>query len=167
LKHELNASWGATKNPVNPRDYVVPDFGVDENIIQSNASLKQSETALKHVWTPTKDGDFWTKMPAVDANSEYVFSNSSPEFSAATKTNGSSAFVGVSKGPPAAANIQLESSSDPICSSAGCTQYKAPEGAPSHPMDYFVPNFGVDHHIKETESSEQWASKEIGHTWVW
>jgi len=69
LKHELNASWGATKNPVNPRDYVVPDFGVDENIIQSNASLKQSETALKHVWTPTKDGDFWTKMPAVDANS--------------------------------------------------------------------------------------------------
>jgi hypothetical protein len=34
-------------------------------------------------------------------------------------------------------------------------------------MDYFVPNFGVDHHIMETENSEKWASKEIGHTWVW
>jgi hypothetical protein len=34
-------------------------------------------------------------------------------------------------------------------------------------MDYFVPNFGVDRHIKETEASEEWASKEVGHTWVW
>jgi hypothetical protein len=106
-------------------------------------------------------------MPAADANSSYVFSNTSPEFSAATKTDGSTAFTAASKGPPAAANVQLDSSSDPICSSAGCTQYKQPEGAPGHPMDYFVPNFGVDQHIKETENSEAWASKEIGHTWVW
>jgi len=30
-------------------------------------------------------------MPAVDANSSYVFSNKSPEFSSATKTDGSTA----------------------------------------------------------------------------
>tara|TARA_B110000285_G_scaffold226539_1_gene286467 strand:+ start:809 stop:1069 length:261 start_codon:yes stop_codon:yes gene_type:complete len=86
-------------------------------------------------------------MPASAADSSYVFSNSSPEMSAATKTNGSTAFVGVSKGPLDATNIQLDS--DPICSSAGCTQYKAPE-VKTHPMDYFVPNFGVDHHIEES-----------------
>jgi len=56
--------------------------------------------------------------------------------------------------------------SDPICSSAGCTQYKAP-AVDTHPMDYFVPNFGADHHIVESENSEKWAAKEIGHTWVW
>ena len=38
--------------------------------------------------------------------------------------------------------MQLES--DPICSSAGCTQYKQPEGPAEPPMDYFVPNFGTD-----------------------
>jgi hypothetical protein len=60
-------------------------------------------------------------MPASAADSSYVFSNSSPEDSAATKTNGSTAFVGVSKGPipTDASNLQLDS--DPICSSAGCT----------------------------------------------
>jgi hypothetical protein len=38
-------------------------------------------------------------MPAAAADSSYVYSNSSPEDSQATKTNGSTAFVGVSKGP--------------------------------------------------------------------
>jgi hypothetical protein len=61
-------------------------------------------------------------MPAAAADSSYVFSNSSPEDSAATKTNGSKAFSAPSKGPADAANLQLDS--DPICSSAGCTQYK-------------------------------------------
>jgi len=36
-------------------------------------------------------------MPATDANSSYVFSNKSPEFSAATKTNGSTAFKSVAQ----------------------------------------------------------------------
>jgi len=47
-------------------------------------------------------------------------------------------------------NVQIDSEvlSDPICSSAGCTQYKLPDDGPRYPMDYFVPNFGVDHDIK-------------------
>jgi hypothetical protein len=163
------ADFKADKNPVNPRDYFVPDFGVDRDIKWTEGSISGAEASLKHVWTPVKSGDFWDKMPASDANSSYVFSETSPEFSAATKTDGSTAFVAVSKGPkpPSTSNIQLDAESDPICSSAGCEQYKQPEGPPKHPMDYFVPNFGVDHHIKESESSEKWASKEIGHTWVW
>ena len=163
LNHKLEASWGAKKNPVNPRGYFVPDFGIDQGIIDTTASISQSEAALKHQWKPVKDGDHWANMPASDANSAYVFSNTSPEFSAATKTDGSSAFVAVSKGPPTAANVQLDS--DPICSSAGCDQYKQKAGPPGHPMDYFVPNFGVDHHIAESEASEKWASEETGHKW--
>jgi len=42
---------------------------------------------------------------------------------------------------------QLES--DPICSSAGCTQYKRTPAPPGPPMDYPVPDFGVDIDIKD------------------
>jgi len=61
---------------------------------------------------------------------------------------------------------EVQLASDPICSSAGCTEYKN-KSVPTYPMDYFVPNFGMDHDIKKSENSEEWASKEVGHTWVW
>jgi hypothetical protein len=40
LKHELNTSWGATDSTVGtPRNYVVPDFGVDEDIINVGSAI--------------------------------------------------------------------------------------------------------------------------------
>jgi hypothetical protein len=42
---------------------------------------------------------------------------------------------------------EVQLNSDPICSSAGCTEYKLPDDGPKYPMDYFVPNFGVDSNI--------------------
>merc|ERR1712166_1162160 len=60
--------------------------------------------------------------------------------------------------------VQLQS--DPICSSAGCTQYKQPEGPEPHPMDYFVPNFGMDRDIKWSEEDEKVASALVGHAWA-
>jgi len=56
--------------------------------------------------------------------------------------------------------------SDPICSSAGCSQYKQPEGGPDHPMNYFVPNFGMDRDVLATEANEKVASALIGHAWA-
>jgi len=56
--------------------------------------------------------------------------------------------------------------SDPICSSAGCSQYKQPEGPPQHPMDYLVPNFGMDHDILATKKDEEVASALVGHGWA-
>ena len=45
--------------------------------------------------------------------------------------------------------------SDPICSSAGCTQYNHPRnGGPKIPRDYFVPNFGRDSDVLGTINSE-------------
>jgi len=63
----------------------------------------------------------------------------------------------------AASLIQLQS--DPICSSAGCTQYKQPEGPKMWPIDYFVPNFGMDRDIKWTAEDEKVASALVGHAW--
>ena len=53
--------------------------------------------------------------------------------------------------------------SDPICSSAGCTQYKSPEVV-THPMDYFVPDFGVDQDVAYTENNIKMAEIAQGHT---
>merc|ERR1711934_38598 len=41
-----------------------------------------------------------------------------------------------------AAAIKMES--DPICSSAGCTQYAQKKTPLGYDLDYFVPNFGPD-----------------------
>lgn len=46
-----------------------------------------------------------------------------------------------------AENVQLKTTSDPICASSGCTQYLHPEKE-GHPMNYPVPDFGVDIDIK-------------------
>ena len=53
--------------------------------------------------------------------------------------------------------------SDPICSSAGCTQYEHPAPPKGHPMDYFVPNFGADPDMEGTANSIDIAQEMIGH----
>jgi len=55
-------------------------------------------------------------------------------------------------------------SSDPICSSAGypCQQNKAPKG---HPVDYKVPNFGVDQDIINTQEHLKNTEKKLKHVW--
>jgi hypothetical protein len=116
-------------------------------------------------------------MPAVDANSSYVFGNTSPEFSNATKTNGSTATTAAAQldeDVPVidGSNVQLFSEQglalqdDPHCSSAGCVQFLFPKSKDdSHPMDYFVPNFGMDKDIEASIAHEKLASKTLDEKW--
>ena len=62
-------------------------------------------------------------------------------------------------------DVQLES--DPICSSSGCTQYAHPEKPKGHPMNYAVPDFGVDEDIKTGKRSIDIAEKMHTHKWKW
>ena len=56
--------------------------------------------------------------------------------------------------------LQLDSSSDPICSSGGCTQYNHPKfDGDKIKRDYFVPNFGRDSDILGTINSAEVAEK--------
>ena len=54
--------------------------------------------------------------------------------------------------------------SDPICNSAGCTQYLHPK-EDSFKKNYAVPNFGVDHEILQNHNSLSIAEKQLQHTW--
>jgi hypothetical protein len=42
----LHASFDLKKNPLNPRGYTVPDFGVDRDIVRTEGSIAQSEKVL-------------------------------------------------------------------------------------------------------------------------
>ena len=53
--------------------------------------------------------------------------------------------------------------SDPICSSAGCTQYEHPKPPAGPPMDYPVPSFGADPDIEGTANSLDIAEKMFKH----
>lgn len=57
--------------------------------------------------------------------------------------------------------MQLQS--DPICSSAGCTQFKHAPGPPLPPRDYFVPDFGTDPEMDWTLENEAISSKALSH----
>ena len=59
----------------------------------------------------------------------------------------------------------LDLGSDPICNSAGCTQYKHAAAAADPPRDYFVPHFGEDPDMVATRENEALASKMIAHKW--
>ena len=57
----------------------------------------------------------------------------------------------------------MQARSDPICSSAGCTQYEHPKAAAGPPMDYPVPSFGADPDIEGTANSIDIAEKMYKH----
>lgn len=55
------------------------------------------------------------------------------------------------------------SASDPICSSAGCTQYKHKKKERGYKINYPVPNFGVDKDINDNFYDLSVAEGIIGH----
>jgi len=42
----------------------------------------------------------------------------------------------------------------------------APTPPKSHPVNYFVPQFGEDHDITSTKKHESQAAASLGHTWT-
>ena len=59
--------------------------------------------------------------------------------------------------------VQTQIESDPICSSAGCTQYKHKKKSLGYKIDYGVPNFGRDHDINDNFESIRTAEGMTGH----
>lgn len=101
-------------------DYQVPDFGVDHEIKQTHDHIAQQEAILGVKWVPEQDADGKWVVPTEAADFKLTGMKS-----------------------------EINLKDDPICSSAGCTQYKHP-AFETFPMDYPVPDFGMDHEIKQT-----------------
>lgn len=54
-----------------PRDYPVPNFGVDPDIAMTQRNMKEAETNLKHKWNPRKDGNGYWHVPSPDLSNRY------------------------------------------------------------------------------------------------
>ena len=77
MNHVLKTSFGDNESPVNPRNYVVPDFGVDEDIINVGNAIKGAQENLSHVWTPTQDANGYWTVPEAAANDSYAYDGNS------------------------------------------------------------------------------------------
>jgi len=133
-----------------PRDYFVPNFGKDSDMSGTMSSLSIAEEQRKHkliMGTPESRAKYANK--AKDTKYNYY-----PKLDADVKVSqknlaDTEALLGHNL------NVQIDSSSDPICSSGGCTQYNHPNKSDSALIkrDYFVPNFGKDTDMSGTMNS--------------
>ena len=117
-----------------PHGYKVPDFGVDHDVLNTQSNIKEAEKEHNHKWVPKQDGVDGRWVVPVEHNDVIQLRN----------------------------HELLQIQSDPITSSAGLTQYLHPPAPESHPVDYFVPNFGKDQQVLDTESSLKQAEKLTG-----
>ena len=120
-----------------PKDYKVPNFGADHDIAVSEKNSAAAEKKLG-AWVPKKDEDGKFVVP----KEEHEFRLTGTE-----------------------ADVRLGATSDPICSSAGCTQYQHPH-KDDFKMNYFVPDFGKDHDIKVSDANAELAEGILGHTFT-
>jgi len=139
LKHKFDPVLKGDAPDGPPMNYPVPNFGQDEDVKSTLDHVSKAEKKLDHKWVPVQDENGVWMVPEPINNKAYTY-----------------------KGSLVQLDSEVETESDPICSSAGCTHPKRANAA-THPMDYFVPNFGKDENVKHTWSSLDWAEKSLKH----
>jgi hypothetical protein len=144
-------------------NYPVPDFGVDTDIIANHASLELAEGMRQHKlalgteeskakWhNPAKDVDY-NFAPKLDG--DMITTNKNLADSESKLNHHWELAVQLD------ADMNLES--DPICSSAGCTQFKHKKKDLGYKINYPVPNFGRDHDINDNFASLKLAEDMVG-----
>ena len=75
---KMSADWGFTDSTVaTPRNYFVPDFGLDDDILGVQDSLAWSQKDLAHNWEPTQDGNGYWNVPEAAASDSYSYNGNS------------------------------------------------------------------------------------------
>jgi len=138
-------------------DYPVAHFGMDREIQNGFTNLNAAEKIVGHHWAgidkdeyknPAKKTDY-NFAPALDAN---IVDSQANLAASESKLNHKYEL------------LQLES--DPICSSAGCDQYKHPKKEDGWDMNYPVAHFGMDRDIQGVLINLEAAEKIVGHHWI-
>ena len=159
--HKFSASFKAPKG--HPVDYKVPNFGLDHDIIMNQKNLKDSEAQYKTKFSASFKApkghpvDYFVPNFGLDKDIKVSLANTAEtEKDLKTQFN-----------PPAlvATEEELNVDSDPICSSAGCDQYKHKKAKLGYPINYPVPNLGQDKDMTSTMENEKLASSMVNHNW--
>jgi len=153
-----------------PIDYPVPNFGVDRDIVDNDVDLKVAEGITGHHW------NFELLKPPVNPAKKTIY-NGAPKLdediidsrvnlkSTETKLNHKFVLDSDDVQLDAKVNVDAEVESDPICSSAGCVQYLHKHKKLPYPINYPVPNFGVDRDIIDNGVDLKVAEGITGHHW--
>ena len=177
-----------------PMNYPVPNNGVDYDVLDNANSIKVAEDIVGHKWDfkfkptpvnpakkvlyddkPELDGniiDSLANMNATEYKKQHVLNLNNPapafkNFVNNTEPYNSTYNFGGDYSAPVhtPVNDLVQLGSDPICSSAGCTQYKHPKKKAAYPMNYPVPNFGKDRDIIDNFDDLKVAEGIVGHNW--
>ena len=140
-KWHLSEDW--KKKPEPPTEYNF-DPELDEDIVDTNDHMAAAEKSIGKKWT-------YNAVQIEGENKLYT----DEELAELTRQHNESL-------------AQVNTESDPVCHPAGCTQYLFPKDtAPSHPMNYPVPNFGIDQpDVATTFNSLDVAESMYQHRWV-
>jgi len=156
------------KDPGYDKDYPVVDLGVDRDIVGAHEDLAVAEGMLKHkLIMGTDESKAKWKNPAKKTDYDYSPKLDRDMHDAATNLDLVEGKLGHKYEPWTFVQTQTDIESDPICSSAGCNQYKHPKKDPGYDKDYPVVNLGVDRDIIDDHENLPIAEKIVGHHWVW
>lgn len=167
--HELESSF--KKKEEYEKDYFVPHFGEDQEIKDSKTDLNLAEkiTGEKYVIEKKKEEpelnyfvpNFGGDDDVVDSKANLADAEKNLNHKLEVKKDGWGSYELIQT------EEDLKLDSDPICSSAGCTQYKHKKKDLGYDINYPVPNFGRDHDINENYGSLDWAENSLSHHWTW
>lgn len=142
--------------PPHPTDYFVPNFGLDSDIKNTAVDLEVAQKALGHKW----DYDLAAKSakgPPVD----YFVPNFGMDHDVKDSIKhleNQEKIHGAWKLPEENVQLEAKTEREPLL-----TWRRSP--TKSHPVNYFVPNFGTDHDISTSQSNENAAETKLGHKW--
>lgn len=78
LKHKWNYVKPGKGHPV---DYVVPNFGVDQDIVDTQKQVAAAEATLGHAWVPVQDDNGYWGVPEAASASSYTYSDTGAAYS--------------------------------------------------------------------------------------
>jgi hypothetical protein len=140
-----SANWPCNTQPENkpsyPVDYKVANFGVDEDIKNTQEHIKQQEK--KHgAWTPKQDANGNWEVPEPINNKAYSY------------------------GSLVQTDADVKVGSDPICHSAGCPKSKWFFKTEAEVVQYPNPlRYGYERDIVDSFADEKVASSSLNHEW--
>jgi len=138
-----------------PTDYFVPNFGQDTDIKNTQTDLSIAEKQLGHQWNYNT---VKAKGPPVD----YPVPNFGMDHDikdSLNHLNAQEAKFGQWNLPQEAVQLDADMKREPLL-----TWRQTPKKG--HPVNYFVPNFGVDHDIAISQGNEATAEGKLGHQWT-
>ena len=137
LEHRLNLKAGGSLNTGDdnfdnhPTNYFVPNFGVDEDILTTQMHIKLAEQENNYKINPNK----------INPKDSHPINYAVPDF-------GVDSDIIDSKNNLSEAEIELGHNLD---LKAGGSKNTGDDNFDNHPSNYFVPNFGVDEDILDTQ----------------